>query len=103
MKSNIHPTYHPKTKATCNCGQAFEFGSTKENIQVEICSNCHPYYTGKSNLIDTAGRVERFKERMSRTEALKTNAPKQEKKQKTQKSKTNQENLKELKKDLAGK
>lgn len=102
MKNNIHPKYNPVTKATCNCGKTFEFGSTKDNIQVEICSNCHPYYTGKSNLIDTAGRVERFKERISRAEAFKVADPKT-KKQKSQKSNNNQENLKEIKKDLIGK
>lgn len=61
MKENIHPTYH-KTTVTCVCGESFETGSTKENLKVEICSKCHPFYTGKkSRIVDTTGRVETFK------------------------------------------
>lgn len=63
MKSEIHPAYHPKAVAKCACGQKFEVGSTVPEIQVEICSACHPFYTGKENLLDTAGRVEKFKKR----------------------------------------
>lgn len=59
MKEGIHPEYRI-TKATCACGNEFETGSTVENIRVEICSQCHPFYTGKQKLIDSAGRVERF-------------------------------------------
>jgi large subunit ribosomal protein L31 len=59
MKKNIHPEYR-LTKASCACGQEFETGSTSDNIKVEICSACHPFYTGKQKLIDSAGRVERF-------------------------------------------
>ena len=65
MKTGIHPTYNQIT-VTCACGNTFETGSTlKENLRVEICSNCHPLYTGKSNLIDTAGRLDRFKARQA--------------------------------------
>ncbi len=63
MKKDIHPTYNPKVIAKCACGQKFEVGSTMPEIQVEICSACHPFYTGKENLLDTAGRVEKFKKR----------------------------------------
>lgn len=59
MKKGIHPEYK-KTRITCLCGNVIETRSTKENIHVEICSNCHPFFTGKQKLIDTAGRVERF-------------------------------------------
>ena len=52
-----------KTKATCACGAVFEVGSTMPEIKMEICSQCHPFYTGKENLLDTAGRVERFNKR----------------------------------------
>ncbi len=62
MKADIHPAYH-KTKVTCACGATFEFGSTAESYHVEICSKCHPFYTGKQKLVDTAGRVDKFKER----------------------------------------
>ncbi len=61
MKKDIHPTYYPDAKVTCACGNTFTIGSTKEKIQVEICYNCHPFYTGKDKLIDTAGRVDKFK------------------------------------------
>ena len=63
MKPNIHPTYYPKAKVTCACGTVFELGTTQPALQVEICSNCHPFYTGKENLIDTAGKVEKFRAR----------------------------------------
>lgn len=61
MKKDIHPTYYPKAKATCACGNTFIVGSTKPELNVEICSACHPFYTGKEKLVDTAGRVERFR------------------------------------------
>lgn len=66
MKKEIHPAYHPKAKVTCACGAAFEVGSTKERLEVEICSNCHPFYTGGSRIVDTAGRIEKFKRRLAK-------------------------------------
>ena len=66
MKKNIHPIYHPKAKVKCACGNTFFVGSTKESIETEICSACHPFFTGKEKLVDTAGRVEKFKERLSK-------------------------------------
>ena len=66
MKKEVHPEYHEKAKVTCVCGNTFIVGATKPTIKVEICSNCHPLYTGKQSLIDTAGRVERFKVRQSK-------------------------------------
>lgn len=66
MKKDIHPAYYPKAKAICACGNVFETGSTMPEIRVEICSACHPFYTGKEKLIDTAGRVERFKKMQSK-------------------------------------
>lgn len=65
MKTDIHPAYHTKTKVTCACGNSFVVGSTKEDIRVEICSACHPFYTGNEKIIDTAGRVEKFKARQA--------------------------------------
>lgn len=59
MKKSIHPEYKV-AKVTCACGNTFETRSTLEKLNVEICSNCHPFYTGKQKLIDTAGRVEKF-------------------------------------------
>ena len=63
MKKDIHPKYDAKTKATCACGAVFEVGSTLSEIKMEICSNCHPFYTGNEKIMDTAGRVERFNKR----------------------------------------
>lgn len=68
MKPDIHPTYQTAT-VHCACGNTFETRSTTPNISVEICSACHPFYTGKQKLIDTAGRVERFRQRYANTEA----------------------------------
>ncbi|ARM31468.1 50S ribosomal protein L31 [Prosthecochloris sp. HL-130-GSB] len=66
MKQDIHPKY-TKVAVTCaNCGNTFETRSTRSSIKVDICSNCHPFYTGKQVLVDTAGRVERFKKRFSK-------------------------------------
>ncbi len=63
MKTDTHPTYFPEAKVVCACGNKMTMGSTKEKISVEICSNCHPFYTGNDKLMDTAGRVEKFKAR----------------------------------------
>ena len=61
MKKDIHPEYHTKAKISCACGATFTTGSTVKELSIEICSKCHPFYTGKDKLIDTAGRVDRFK------------------------------------------
>ncbi|MFM1651180.1 50S ribosomal protein L31 [Brevibacillus sp. B_LB10_24] len=60
MKAGIHPNYHT-VKVTCACGNEFESGSTKQSLRVEICSNCHPFFTGKQKFVDAGGRVDRFK------------------------------------------
>src|SRR3954471_595407 len=65
MKPEIHPDYVLAT-VTCSCGNTFETRSTKPELHVEICSNCHPFYTGKQKLVDTGGRVERFQRRLER-------------------------------------
>ena len=64
MKEGIHPKYQ-KATVKCACGNTFETGSTKGDIRVEICSNCHPFFTGKQKLVDTGGRVDRFKKRFN--------------------------------------
>lgn len=66
MKKEIHPEYQTKAKVTCACGNNFTVGSTVPEIHVEICSMCHPFYTGKQKLVDTARRVEKFQEKMSK-------------------------------------
>jgi large subunit ribosomal protein L31 len=62
MKQGIHPEYH-QCKVTCACGETFMTGSTKKEMRVEICSKCHPFFTGKQKLVDTGGRVDRFNKR----------------------------------------
>ncbi|MBI2476004.1 MAG: 50S ribosomal protein L31 [Candidatus Taylorbacteria bacterium] len=66
MQKDIHPKYFPEAKVTCACGNKFTVGSTKEKIEVEICSACHPFYTGGDKIVDTAGRVERFRARAAK-------------------------------------
>lgn len=66
MKKDIHPKYHNKAKVTCACGNSFTIGSTLAEIHVEICSECHPFYTGKQKLVDTARRVEKFEARAAK-------------------------------------
>lgn len=63
MKDSIHPKYG-KTVVKCACGETFETGSVKQNLNVDICSKCHPFFTGRQKLVDTGGRVDKFKKRM---------------------------------------
>ncbi len=70
MRKKIHPEYHI-AKVICACGNSWEVGSTKKEIRVEICSACHPFYTGKQKIVDTAGRVERFKRKYGIKESTK--------------------------------
>jgi len=63
MKKDLHPEYFPEAKIICACGNSFVTGATQKEIRVEICAQCHPFYTGEEKLIDTAGRVEKFKSR----------------------------------------
>lgn len=70
MKKDIHPTYYPDATVTCACGNSFVTGSTMKEIRVELCSNCHPFYTGTQKLVDTARRVEKFEERTKKKEAV---------------------------------
>lgn len=66
MKKDLHPAYFEDAKVACACGNTFSVGSTKEKIEVEICSNCHPFYTGNEKVIDAAGRVEKFKSKRAK-------------------------------------
>jgi len=72
MKKDIHPKWYPQAKITCACGHSFTAGSTLPQIRVEICSACHPFYTGQEKIVDTLGRVERFKKRLAKKEKLKS-------------------------------
>jgi len=63
MKNDIHPQYYPKAKVSCTCGNTFTVGSTKSEIKVEICSACHPFFTGEMKYVDIGGRVKRFEKK----------------------------------------
>ena len=69
MAKDIHPKYYEKAQVKCACGNSFTVGSTKELIEIEICSACHPFYTGKTKIVDTAGRVEKFRKRLAKKHA----------------------------------
>ncbi|PJE58052.1 MAG: 50S ribosomal protein L31 [Candidatus Portnoybacteria bacterium CG10_big_fil_rev_8_21_14_0_10_36_7] len=79
MKKDIHPQYYPKAKVDCACGNTFTVGATKSEFSIEICSNCHPFYSGKEKMIDSAGRVDRFKKRIAKKDLIKAPAKKTEK------------------------
>jgi len=70
MKKNIHPTYYNNATVKCACGNTWTCGSTKEFIEVEICSKCHPFYTGKDKVFDKMGRVEKFRKRLAQKEEM---------------------------------
>ena len=70
-KPNIHPTYYPNAKVHCSCGNTFEVGSTKENIEIEVCSSCHSFYTGKAKVLDTLGQIQKFKKRLEKKQDIK--------------------------------
>jgi large subunit ribosomal protein L31 len=82
MKKDIHPKYFPKATIKCACGAVFEVGSTKEFFETEICSECHPFYTGKEKIMDTLGRVEKFKAKVAKKEEMSRNRKKKEKEKK---------------------
>jgi len=65
MKAKIHPKYYDDAKVTCLCGNTFTTGSTAPEIRIEVCSKCHPFFTGEQRIVDTMGRVERFKKRLN--------------------------------------
>lgn len=69
MKANIHPQWYPEAKVTCACGNTFVTGSILPEIRVEICSKCHPFFTGQQKFVDTLGQVERFQKRTQEAQA----------------------------------
>jgi len=68
MKKNIHPKYYEEARVQCACGNTFTVGSTKELIEVEVCSKCHPFYTGKEKIVDAVGQVQKFRKRLAKKE-----------------------------------
>ena len=95
MKKDIHPQYFPEAKVVCACGNNFTVGSTKPEIRIEICNNCHPYYTGEAKFVDTEGRVERFQRREKSKVETK---PKKEPKKPQERPQTLKEMLQQLEK-----
>ena len=74
MKEKIHPTWYPEANVSCSCGHKFTTGSTAKSISVEVCSACHPLFTGQQKFLDTAGRVDKFNQRMAAAEKKKAEA-----------------------------
>lgn len=87
MKKALHPPYYPNAQVRCACGNTFTVGSTKEFMEIEICSKCHPFYCGKERLVDTMGRVERFRKRLEKK--MQITEKKTKAKAKTKKKKRN--------------
>lgn len=71
MKKKIHPEYHSGATVECACGKTFKVGATKKHIEVEICSACHPFYTGEEKIVDTMGQVEKFRKRQEKHQRMK--------------------------------
>lgn len=92
MKANTHPTWFPEAKVVCACGSTFITGSTQESIRVEICSKCHPLFTGQQKFVDTAGQVEKF-DRKKQKSAEKSEIKKQIKESRSQKTDKKPERL----------
>lgn len=99
MKKDIHPEYHTNAKVICACGNEFIVGSTVKEIHIEICSSCHPFYTGKQKLVDSARRVEKFQERIEKkAKASSARKGKKVKKQRERKVKVEKQEKKSLNK-----
>jgi len=91
MKKDTHPTYYKDAKVTCSCGNVFTTGSTHKEIKVELCSACHPFYTGEQKLVDTSRRVEKFAEKMAKVGKTKVTHKSKTAKRKTLKEKKKSE------------
>ena len=93
MKKKIHPKWYPDAKVTCSSGNSFTVGSTKPELHVEVCSACHPFFTGKMRYLDTMGRVEKFQ---AKRKAAATKAVKKKKEKKEKEKNIRPESLKEM-------
>ncbi len=103
MKADIHPKWYSEAKVACACGNTFTVGATLPEINVEICSNCHPFYTGQLKFVDTAGRVEKFRVRQSAQitkKVSKTEKRKIKKQRQIEEERERPETLTELRKEL---
>ena len=92
MRTEIHPKYYPNAVVTCSCGNSWTTGSTHESIRTDVCSQCHPFFTGEQRIIDTAGQVDRFMKRLDSYSAHQSDATKR---QKVNQKKTEQRFLKQ--------
>jgi large subunit ribosomal protein L31 len=90
MKKEIHPKYYDKAKVTCTCGATFEIGATVPEMKIEICSACHPAYTGVKKFMDTAGRLDRFKTRLEKSQKMQAEAQQRAKTKKTRREGTDE-------------
>lgn len=70
MKKDIHPKYYPNCQVKCSCGKTYVIGSTKEYMEVEICSACHPFYTGKAKLVNAMGRIDKFRKKAAKKDTM---------------------------------
>ena len=103
MKTKIHPTWYPEAKVICACGNTFTFGATFPELRVEVCSNCHPFYTGQMKYVDTAGRVDAFKTKLTKASAkvvTKSEKRRIKKEKQIQRELERPDTLEELRKDL---
>ena len=78
MREGIHPKYYPEAQVVCACGNTWTTGSTKESIRTDVCSKCHPFYTGEQRIVDTAGQVDRFIRRLQRSRGGAEEAPQEQ-------------------------
>ncbi len=103
MKANIHPKWYPEAKVTCACGNVFTTGATFPNLTVEVCYNCHPFYTGQMKFLDTAGRVDAFKAKQAKASVKvvsKSEKRKLKKEKKIEEERNRPESLAELRKSV---
>jgi len=97
MKSNVHPTFYENAQVVCVCGNKFTVGSTRENIHVELCYKCHPFYTGEQRFVDTASRIQKFEDKKKKAVDYKKIVTK-----KVEEKKKQQEGPKSLREMLVG-
>lgn len=101
MKANIHPTWHQDTKVTCSCGNTFVTGSTKDAIVVDICSDCHPFFTGEMKFVDVQGRVEKFQAKMAKAKEYQSTTKTKKTAKARQETKSLKDMLTAVKEDLS--
>lgn len=86
MKANVHPQYYPEARIICACGTTYAIGSTREELHVQLCANCHPFYTGQQRFVDTASLIDRFEKKRKEAKPQKVKASKEEQEDKQPKT-----------------